>query len=967
MHVAFFSGKRDNRPRAREVAWDDLATDLQEHEERADKDGPLWSPVLYPEGAKRAKEAVAAVEALVLDIDDGTHPDNLTSLWNSWEYVVYSTFSHTTDKPKWRAVFPLVAPVPAAEWDATYEKLATYLGDGHADPSCKDASRMFYTPSCQPGAPRFSLAHVGERLDPAAFPDLERVRSLKFTRPAPLASERVSSTLLLDRALERIGGGRHNAGLWLACQLRDNGFGEVEAVAVLGDFARRVPQTNTKGEHEPYTERQAQAEVRSAYSKPARGAWERFTPVLINGKPVLRTNLRPQAARDKVLPILKTLREDPESLYTEDMQEAIAFLRRYDKGGWARVRNALANARISLRAFEAGLPEVRTEDDHGRLPTEAKTAGAMVEGCPAPDLIIPDPYELKCGRTIKKVVDREGNPVELPVAFAPIVITGRLNDAVTGNESLLIAWKWERAGWRSRVVDRSVALVGRSLVSLAGIGFPISDDNSKLLVAYLARLEAMNRPALPCAAVTSHLGWQGDPEKAAFLCGHTLILPDGSVEETGALDVSNPDTWTEERVCFHGVGEGEEQLVNAFRAAGEFEKWRAAIATCAEYQKVMVAFYAAFAAPLLPIFNCPNFIIDFSNRTTTGKTTALRVAGSVWGNPDERASTSVVGTWDATRVWTERASQVLSCLPLIMDDTKKVKNKRMVADLIYAVTSGRGRGRGTITGLASTAYWRTILFSTGESPATGMTQDGGTRTRTLEITGMPFDTADLKIGKLVSRLNSDLCTHYGHAGPKFIQWLIQNREHWLTFQEQYQEWVEHYSEEPPSPEAGRLAQYVALITVASKFAHVALDLPWEWVNPFEALWPDMARAAADAAGDIRSLEDVMSWAHAHEHTFSGRFARDHFGDKRLPSVVAGRWDPEDEWEFIAFHPTVLRQALTEQGYDPTAILTSWRDRNWIECDPGKFTTRVWDNDTGRTPRMVKILRLGTDEAGKVED
>jgi len=75
---------------------------------------------------------------------------------------------------------------------------------------------------------------------------------------------------LIERALELARDGRNNALLWLACQLRDNGFGEAEVLKLAERFAALAPQTNTKGTEGPLTPGEIQATVRSAFSRPAR-------------------------------------------------------------------------------------------------------------------------------------------------------------------------------------------------------------------------------------------------------------------------------------------------------------------------------------------------------------------------------------------------------------------------------------------------------------------------------------------------------------------------------------------------------------------------------------------------------------------------------------------------------------------------------------------------------------------------
>jgi len=72
---------------------------------------------------------------------------------------------------------------------------------------------------------------------------------------------------LLDKALiKATQGNRNETGLWLACQLRDNGYTETEAESIILGYARKVRDNGS----EPYTETEAIATLKSAFSKPTR-------------------------------------------------------------------------------------------------------------------------------------------------------------------------------------------------------------------------------------------------------------------------------------------------------------------------------------------------------------------------------------------------------------------------------------------------------------------------------------------------------------------------------------------------------------------------------------------------------------------------------------------------------------------------------------------------------------------------
>jgi hypothetical protein len=86
---------------------------------------------------------------------------------------------------------------------------------------------------------------------------------------------RVHAALLTGRALLRaLSEGRNNAGFWLACQARDNGYSESETGRILLNYAAQTEPVNAKGQPEQYTEAEALATLREAYKRARREPWE---------------------------------------------------------------------------------------------------------------------------------------------------------------------------------------------------------------------------------------------------------------------------------------------------------------------------------------------------------------------------------------------------------------------------------------------------------------------------------------------------------------------------------------------------------------------------------------------------------------------------------------------------------------------------------------------------------------------
>ena len=213
----------------------------------------------------------------------------------------------------------------------------------------------------------------------------------------------------------------------------------------------------------------------------------------------------------------------------------------------------------------------------------------------------------------------------------------------------------------------------------------MTSNNAALVVHYLADFEAHNLELLPRSRVAG--SWAGRVATATMgSCGASGLFGDnqycGGAEHDHRHRAELHDG-TE--IIFRGADEGDSQLAAGYCEAGTFEGWCAAVRPIAQFPKVMLGIYAALTPPMLEILNSDNFITSYAGATSQGKTITLRIAASCWGCPNEKSTTSAMGTWDATRVWFGRAPAVLNHLPLVVDDTKRASRKEIIAQMIYDV------------------------------------------------------------------------------------------------------------------------------------------------------------------------------------------------------------------------------------------------------------------------------------------
>ncbi|MCW5939893.1 MAG: hypothetical protein KF884_10765 [Fimbriimonadaceae bacterium] len=176
MRISRFRSKTDTRPKGEELSWEALANWLTSFSERSEKDGPLWSPAVYAEGARRANENVIAVSAVCLDFDGGHDWDDLVGHWTGLglAFACHTTWRHAPRSPRWRAVFPLAIEHPREGWGEFCSAATLYLGHGLAEEH-RDPARMYYLPSRPLGGSSWSCSVPGAALSVRQVPRQQQV------------------------------------------------------------------------------------------------------------------------------------------------------------------------------------------------------------------------------------------------------------------------------------------------------------------------------------------------------------------------------------------------------------------------------------------------------------------------------------------------------------------------------------------------------------------------------------------------------------------------------------------------------------------------------------------------------------------------------------------------------------------------------------------------------------------------
>jgi putative DNA primase/helicase len=533
------------------------------------------------------------------------------------------------------------------------------------------------------------------------------------------------------------------------------------------------------------------------------------------------------------------------------------------------------------------------------------------------------------------------------VAQAPIIISGRSRHLQEGVEYVDLAWLAE-GQWHRRTVPRAVIADRRKLVELAAFGLPVTSNNAGDVVEYLAAFEATNVAALIAALVSDRMGYHNVAGEELFLWGETVIRADRTDGEENNGGADDPP------LRFVAPDLGNHQLVQALRSQGKFLRWREVIEQLASFPRVRLALYTSLAAVLLKILEIGIFIVDFSGESSIGKTTTLRVAISAWGNAWEAGPTrpSLVLSWDTTPTFQERAAETLQNIPVALDETKRsARLPDLMAKAIYTLSSGRGRGRGSVDGVRSSSTWWPTFLSSGEQSLSSFTPDGGTRARVISIWGSPFGAANAHTALQVRQLEEALRQNYGHAGPRFVRWLLDHRDQWNQFRKRFAEirgsLMGHAA---GNPLAMRITESMAAICLAEELAIRSLKLSGGRMVP---LCVELLQLAVETDRAADALRHVLSWASANQ----ARFAKG-AGPSEVPLrfEIVGRWDvPDADW--VGILPHELERVLKEGSFDLSSVVAAWRDRSWLVLQQetnGKTRNQLQVRIGGRNARVFAI-------------
>ena len=309
--------------------------------------------------------------------------------------------------------------------------------------------------------------------------------------------------------------------------------------------------------------------------------------------------------------------------------------------------------------------------------------------------------------------------------------------------------------------------------------------------------------------ITDRAGWHED----------SYIMPSGetiTATDKGPAIIYNGDT----------------SQAKAYQPNGELTDWQQNIARyAAGNSRLCLALGASFAAPLLSLLNEESGGFHLMGDSSDGKTTAAKVALSVWGKP----SGSLL-SWSGTKIGFSNTAAARNDGLLVLDEIGQA-SPHVIGDTVYSVMNGINKVQGAKQGgNRALTRWKVMMFSTGEKTPDSILKhhkgdwNAGQAARLPSIRAAAqygiYDTLHgFEDGALLSEHIAQSAEQYhGVAGRLFIRQLLDELE---QTKQQATERIAAFMATIPelSGQARRVAKRFALAAAALELAAPVTGCP----------------------------------------------------------------------------------------------------------------------------------------------
>ncbi len=512
-----------------------------------------------------------------------------------------------------------------------------------------------------------------------------------------------------------------------------------------------------------------------------------------------------------------------------------------------------------------------------------------------------------------------GQKTDVQLTTHPFWVNCFVQNLTEGIEEVELAWKSSQ-GVRTLILPKSTLYRPQELVLTANQGVPLVPTQCGKLADFIAHFAKENEAHLVATKkiLSRRPGW--------------VVMPDGSLEFGVYSDL----------VMFkapQSMASVEEHLTKKGSLAG----WMQLKPLIQKAELLPFFIAAAAAAPLLELLRTNGFIVDQCGKSSTGKTTTLRLVASVFGRPGGQNDRGLVVPWNETPTFLEEVLGFGSHLPQFRMDSHDLKDEPLER-IAYMVANGAGKGRGAKEGgVRARNEWKSVILSDGESSIYERLTQNGAKARIISIdkagcTGLDSDDVAV-IGNVIQE-------NYGVVAPLLIQKAKELAGELLGI---YKTEKAFFAGRAKTQIQGRIGDYFAGILTAARVLSQVEGMDWFQavaVTSILTAWDIAEREIAEETTAKIMLQKVADWVFSKRNCFLTSSA------SKIP-VGAQNLGKIKEGEYVAFYKAELdRYLATHNVMSTKMLLNEWKADGTLVTSGASYWKQV--KVQGQNKQMIQF-------------
>jgi uncharacterized protein (DUF927 family) len=348
-----------------------------------------------------------------------------------------------------------------------------------------------------------------------------------------------------------------------------------------------------------------------------------------------------------------------------------------------------------------------------------------------------------------------------------------------------------------------------------------------------------------------------------------------------------------------------------------------------------------------------NPIIHLSGDSTTGKSTALMFAASLYGSPNPKEK-GIFSTWNATKNAILAKLRDNHGIIAVLDEASMSKVKDF-SDIIYMLAAGSDKERlNKDAEIKDKKEWNTTIISSGEhSLASKSNENTGLGMRKLEFSNIEW-TESAEHSDIIK---TAVLGNYGYLGVDFANALIDMGKDEVI--KLFRDWIDkcHDKMDKDDKFAKRLSKPMALIMTSAEIAREKLGIELNLEEILQFLIKTQSNSGRSNDIGMRAYEYFLDRYTIHSEKFIRRNIRN--TQEIKPREIMGEYViKSNQPNEILILTSVLKKMMNEGGFeDINIVLNKWRDKGILDCDANRYTRK---RSIGGTSKRVNVIRVMDD-------